>query len=118
MVVAGVLRADPALGFPPGTPDVPTTVSWHGIGHFVAGGIGFLCLIAACLVVGRRFAADGRRAWAWYSRATGVLFFAGFASVASGTGGAASTLAFVTGVVLGFAWMAALAVHLYRRAGN
>ena len=34
LVAAGVFRADPALGFPVGTPDGPEPVSWHGMLHF------------------------------------------------------------------------------------
>jgi hypothetical protein len=118
LVVAGLFRADPALGFPPGTPDGQGSVSWHGMLHLGAGGVGFSCLVAACLVVARRFAAEGRRGWAAYSRATGVLFLAGFLAMA-GTGGAAgTTVAFTVAAVAAWAWVAALAVHLYRRAGH
>ncbi|MEV4894073.1 FGGY family carbohydrate kinase, partial [Nonomuraea sp. NPDC055795] len=28
----------------------PAAITWHGMLHFVAGGIGFLCMIAACLL--------------------------------------------------------------------
>jgi hypothetical membrane protein len=118
LVGAGVFRADPALGFPPGTPQGMAEVSWHGMLHFVSGGIGFLCLIAACLVVARRLAAEGRRGWARFSRATGVGFLAGFAGVASGGGSAAINLTFTAAVVLAWAWVSALAVHLYRRAAH
>src|SRR3954451_13607391 len=59
LVGAGIFRADPARGFPVGTPEV-TAVSWHGTLHFTLGGIGFLCLIAACLVLGAHFARNGR----------------------------------------------------------
>src|SRR6185369_16887669 len=51
MFGAGIFRADPSLGFPPGTPDGPGAVSWHGLLHFVCAGIGFACMIAACLVM-------------------------------------------------------------------
>jgi len=61
LVGAGVFRADPALGFPPGTPDGAADVSWHGMLHFVSGGIGFVGLIAACLVAARTLAAEGRQ---------------------------------------------------------
>ena len=115
---AGVFRADPALGFPPGTPQGAAAVSWHGMLHVTLAGIGFLCLIAACLVVARRFAAEGRRGWASFSRATGVAFLAAFAGVASGAGSAAINLAFTAAVVLAWAWVSALAVHLYRRAAH
>src|SRR5690242_19053332 len=48
LVGAGIFSADPALGFPPGTPADACAISWHGMLHFVCGGIGFLGLIAAC----------------------------------------------------------------------
>ena len=61
LIAAGVFRADPALGFPAGTPDGPGTVSWHGLLHFAAGGVGFSCLAIACFVIARRYSAEGRR---------------------------------------------------------
>src|SRR5690348_16355641 len=39
MVGAAVFRADPAAGFPVGTPET-TAVSWHGMLHFLVGGLG------------------------------------------------------------------------------
>jgi hypothetical protein len=118
MIASGVLRADPAMGFPAGTPDGPAAATWHGTGHLIAGGIGFLCLIAACFVIGRRFSAEGRRGWAAYSRATGVMFFAAFAGIASGGGAPAGNFGFIAGVVLVWAWMSRLALHLYRVAAS
>src|SRR6476646_1770305 len=56
LVAAGVLRADPALGFPVGTPEGIGTVTAHGVGHFVAAGIGFVALAVSCFVLGRHFA--------------------------------------------------------------
>jgi len=116
LICAGVFRADPAMGFPAGTPDGATEVSWHGIAHFAAGGIGFTCLVAACLIVARRFAAQRRPGWATLSAVAGVALLAGFGAVASGSGGAGATLAFVAAIVLIWTWMSALAVHLYREA--
>ena len=119
LIGGGVFRADPALGFPPGTPDGPGAVSWHGLLHFVCAGVGFLCLIVACLTLARRFAAEGDRRWAAFSAVTGVAFLAAFAGVATGTGGAAGTaviFAFIAAVALAFGWIAALAVRLYRNA--
>jgi hypothetical protein len=112
LVGAGVFRADPALGFPTGTPET-TTVSWHGMLHFAIGGSGFLCLIAACLVLGSRFARDGRDRLAWFSRGTGVAFLAGFAGIASGSHGP-TTLAFVAAVVIAWSWLTAVSLHFYR----
>jgi len=114
LVAAGVFRADPAQGFPVGTPET-TAISWHGMLHFVAGGVGFLCLIAACFVLASRFSRDGRRGLAWFSRITGVAFLAGFAGIASGSHGP-TTLAFVAAIVLVWAWLATVCVHFYRTA--
>ena len=116
LVAAGAFRADPAYGFPRGTPDGPGTVSWHGLLHFTCGGIGFIALIAACVVFARRFAALGRRGWAAYSVTTGVLFFAAFAGIASGWQLAAINIGFGLAVVLGWTWIALLAADVRRSA--
>lgn len=73
LVAGGVFLADPAFGFPPGTPDgAPDQLSWHGILHAFAPLVGFLSLIAACFVFARRFAAHRQPGWAAYSVVTGV----------------------------------------------
>ena len=114
MITAGILRADPAQGFPVGTPDGIGTVSWHGIAHLAAGGIGFGCVIAACFVLARRVAGQGRRSLAAYSRVSGILFLAAFVGIASGNSAPGLTLGFVAGVLVIFTWLAAMSVHLYR----
>jgi hypothetical protein len=118
LIAAGAFVADPALGFPPGTPAGAADVTWHGTLHFVAGAIGFACLIAACFVIARRFAAEGRRGWAVASRATGVLFAAAFVGIGSGSSSPMINLAFVAAVVIAWAWVSALSAHLYRRAAH
>jgi hypothetical protein len=115
MVAAGAFRADPALGFPAGTPEGPGEVSWHGMLHFAAGGIGFGCLAAACFVIARRYAAEGRRGRALWSRATGVVFLAGFAMVASSGGSEAGNLVFTAAVIAVWAWLSGVAADAYRR---
>ena len=114
LVAAGIFRADPALGFPAGTPQDAKTISWHGMLHFLAGGIGFACVIAACLVMGRAFASEGRRGWAAYSRIAGLVLLVGFAGTATGVQGAWTTLPFAAAVVLTWSWVAALSVRVYR----
>ena len=116
LVGAGIFRADPARGFPAGTPDGPGTVSWHGMLHLVTAMIGFGCLIAACVVLARRLNASGRRGWAAYSLGTGVVFLAGFAGVASGSASVAINLAFTGAVLLAWAWVSAVSVRYYRSA--
>lgn len=113
LIAAAIFVADPALGFPPGTPEgPPTTVTTFGILHFVAGGVGFFALIAGCFVLARRFSARGERGWALFSTVTGVLFFAAFAGIASGAGTPALNIAFGLAVVLAWSWISAVSAHL------
>jgi Protein of unknown function (DUF998) len=104
---------DPASGFGPGAPaGRPVTISWHGMLHIACAGIGFAALVAACLVLARRFAVAGQRGWATYSRLSGVVFLAGFAGVASGSGSRAVVLGFWAAVVIAWAWITAVAARL------
>lgn len=114
LVGAGFFTADPALGFPPGTPADAHSVSWHGLMHLVSAAIGFFALIAGCLVFARRFAAGGESAWAAYSAVTGVVFLVAFAGIAIGSGNGWAILGFWIGVVLAFAWVTAMCLRLLR----
>jgi hypothetical protein len=118
LIGAGVFVADPAGGFPPKLPaSAYGTVSWHGLLHFVSGGIGFLGLIAACFVFARRFSSLGERKWAAFSVGTGVLYFSAFFGIAIGSQQSGANLTFVVlafsaAVVLGWAWVSAVAPRL------
>lgn len=114
LVAAGIFRADPSDGFPPGTPPGMGEVSWHGMAHFAVAGVGFACLVAACFVLGGWFAGKDEAPWAWFSRITGLAFAGSFFALSSGTGGAATILAFTAAVVLVWAWLTAVSVKLYR----
>ena len=78
--------------------------------------IGFFALVAACLVIARRFATLGQRSWAAYSAATGAAFLATMTALASAAGSPTAAVALWIAVVLGWMWISALAVHLYRAA--
>ena len=118
MIGAGLFVADPMGGFPVGTPaGHPATISTHGLLHLACAGIGFLGFVAACFAIAPRFAREGRRAWAWFSRATGVAFLLGFAGLASGSDSPLVVLAFWAVLLLAWGWLAGLSIHLYRRAG-
>ena len=104
LILAGAFVADPVNGLPPGS---TATTSWHGLLHAVAGGLGFLCLVAACFVV-------ARHCWPWYSRLSGVLFLLSFLGVASGSHSAVVVIGFWIGVLVAWAWLAAVCVRLYR----
>lgn len=109
LIGAGIFRADPMDGFPPGTPaGPPAVISWHGPLHFMSGGIGFLGLIAGCIVLAYRFLRKGERSWAAYSALTGIVFLTSFVGIASGTKGAGVNLYFTAGVVLAWLWLTQL----------
>jgi hypothetical protein len=116
LVAAGAFVADPMDGFPLGTPaGPPAEVSTAGVLHMATGGLGFACLVAAALVLGRRFAREGRGRWAAGSRGTAVVVLLGFLGVASGSTSSLAVLGLWIGVVTGWAWLGAVSVHLYRR---
>jgi len=116
LVGAGIFRADPAQGFPPGTPaGAPVSISSAGIGHLVLGGLGFLCLIAACVVHTRRYATEGRRRLAGFSAITAVVFLAAFAGIATGSSSPIVVLGFWVGVVVSWAWLLVVCRDSYQR---
>jgi hypothetical protein len=112
VLAAGLLVADPGAGFPPGTPEVGE-VSWHGLGHFLAGGIGFPAMAAACIVLARPLSGSGR-SWTPFSVATGVVLLATYGMIASGGGATWTILAFTGGVVLVWLWLTAAATRAGR----
>ncbi|MEV0823184.1 DUF998 domain-containing protein [Nonomuraea rubra] len=116
MIGAALFPADPAMGFPAGTPEGPGAITLSGTLHMAVGGVGFLCAVAACYVLASRFARDGRKGWAWYSRVTGTLFLGSFTGIASGGGIAWSNLAFVAGIVALWSWMSLVSLDLSRSA--
>lgn len=113
LIAAGVFVADPAQGFPPGTPaGVPDAWSWHSTLHFVSALIGFLAVIGACIVLARAFFIGGEPVWAAYSALTGIVFLASFAALASSGGNEALNLAFAGAVLLAWTWIALVALWL------
>jgi len=118
LVGAGILRADPAAGFPVGTPETGAAVSWHGTLHLFAGAVGFGCFAAAAIILGRRQRAAGRRRRALLSWGTAALFLITFVALAASGGASPSVPAFAVAVVLGWAWMTSTAVAVYRTVGH
>lgn len=108
LAAAGFFVADPANGFPPGTPGgTPQQMSWHSIVHGVVAVVAFLFLFAACLVFAYR--AVRLRHWGWgaFSVAAGLISF-GLPSVPNPWGG----VVLFTAASVGFAWILILAVRL------
>ena len=117
LVGAGFFVADPADGFPVGTPPGrAVSPSWHGTLHIVSGGLGFLGLITACLMLAWQFRGQRQPGWAVFSLVTGLLFLAAFAGIATGSTSSAVVLAFTGAVILAWVWLALISVQLYQRA--
>ncbi|MGW5649681.1 DUF998 domain-containing protein [Saccharopolyspora sp. NPDC003752] len=122
LIGAGFFAADPISGYPPGTPPVTVVRTTHGVLHDLFSTPVFTALPAACCVVGYRLARTGHRAWAAYSIGTAVVFLIGFALAGAGfaqnsalmpVGGLLQRLT----LIVGFGWLAALAVTLPRFQG-
>jgi uncharacterized membrane protein YozB (DUF420 family) len=116
MIGGGLFRPDATLGFPPGTDADAVEITWHGLLHFVVGGLGFVALVAAAFVLARRFSQEGHRGWAVYSGVAGVVFLCAFAGLASGSGSEhpVVTLAFWLAVTFIGVWLSALSALLRR----
>jgi len=113
MIAAGIFVADPADGFPPGTPPGrPATLSVHGTLHFVGAGLSFLALIAVCFVFARRFADLGQRGWRVYSATTGAVFLAAWLALLVAPDNDAINVAFAVAVLHGVAWLSLIAARL------
>jgi hypothetical protein len=110
LICAAFFRADPGLGFPPGTPADASTLSWHGMVHLIVGSVSFLSLIAACFVFARRFVTQRQYGWAIYSIVTGVLFFVSLAGLS--TGHLWMNAAFVFTTLGALIWVSVMATKL------
>ncbi|MGW2162000.1 DUF998 domain-containing protein [Nonomuraea sp. NPDC001699] len=112
MIAAACFSADPADGFPPGTPvGPPTSMSTQAMLHLLVSGIAFLALIAACFAFGRRFAAASRRGWAALSLVTGALFVTAWISIFAAQGSRVANVAFALTIALSMAWASLLAAY-------
>ena len=105
LITAAVFPADPAFGFPPGTPDgiqnsLSVSAMLHGAGFFLA----FGSLTAACFVLAMRFRQTGHTRLALYSLMTGAailpVVLAGIAIPR------ATCLLFFAAGIMAFGWLA------------
>ena len=117
MVAAAIFRADPMDGFPVGTPlGMPTSISTHGLIHFVAGALGFTSLAISCFFGAAVMRRRGTRSLALVSLlavlAVVLGFYGGMAFLKGGI------LGIWIAVVVGWAWLLAMSLHLYRVSPN
>jgi hypothetical membrane protein len=115
LVAAGVLVADPVAGFPP-----PSSgqVSASGLGHFAAGGLGFLAFSAACLCIAHHHRAARSTLAARTATAVGLGFLAAFIGIAAGGGSPVANLTFTAAVIVAWTWVTMLFVTCRRRTAS
>lgn len=111
-IIGGMLRADPVAGFPPGTAPEMVHATWQGALQNISRGASSLLLIAASLVFAACFAAQGRRAWAWFYGTAIPASFLALTAAGLAIGGNPVALAFL---MTPWIWVTAVAVLLYRR---
>ncbi len=112
LIWGGVFLADPAYGYPPGTPDgAPEALTWHGTLHTVGPIVAAAAIVAACFVFARRFARLGEPGWAWYSGIAAIAYLIlAFASFPAG-----DFRLMLAGGALGWTWASVIALRLLLR---
>jgi hypothetical protein len=114
-IVGGILTADPVAGFPPGTTPEMVQTTWQGVVQNASRSVSSLLLIAASGVFAGRFAAEGRRGWAWFYGAAIPVVFAVLTAVGFALGINPVAPAFLA---TPWIWVTALAIHLHRSAAS
>jgi len=114
-VVGGLLRADPVVGFPPGTTAEMAQHTWQGVVQNASRGVSTLLLFATAGVIVARFVAEERRRLAELYAILIPLAFAALTVVGMAIGGNPTALAFLA---TPWIWVTALAVHLYRHESH
>jgi hypothetical protein len=120
LVACGVFVADPALGYPPGTPPgIPTEISWHGGLHYLGALVVFLGLASAIAISARYAPVVASRRWAAYSLASAAIvlgaWLGGF--LLTGPSGIVEQAGLLqrVAVVAGFQWVTATALIELRK---
>lgn len=120
LVIGGVFVADPALGFPPGTPEgglAREDWSWHGTIHALAPVLGVNALIVSFLVLARRLAALKQHGWMAASIGVAVAVLALASPLTMGSDpNSQSFLGLWAALVVGWSWISILAARI--RAGK
>jgi hypothetical protein len=123
LIGAGIFIADPMNGFPLGMASAQPIISSHGILHLVSGAIGFIGLIASCIIFSRRFASLHETVWSRFSLITGIIYLFAFIGIASGSQPGSPiirvvTIAFTIAVILGWTWISLLSHKFIQKSSQ
>ncbi|MEU1969436.1 DUF998 domain-containing protein [Micromonospora sediminicola] len=103
LIVGGVFRADPSMGWPAGAPaGEPETMSWHSYGHGVGAMLSFGSLVVSCLVLARRLGRVGALLSTLAAVATLVVMALPPVTI---------SVRMVLGSIVVFGWLTAVFVH-------
>lgn len=112
LIASGIFPPDPMVGFPDAATSTDATTS--GVLHLAFGAIGFLCLAAAAFVVAPWFARRQAHAFARTSRIAGAVVALAFVGGAMLSTQVLGVVCLWIAVVVGFAWLGAASVQVYR----
>ncbi len=123
LIGAGFFISDPVYGYPTDAPLLLVQYSIHGHLHDLFSILVFIGLPVACFVLARRYAAAGERGWAVYSVLTGVAMLVTFVLAGLGFKQIARLVDFAgvlqrLSLIIGWAWVTLLAVHLLRASAR
>jgi Protein of unknown function (DUF998) len=112
-IIGGLLRADPHIGFPPGTTAEMVHTTWHGEVQNASRAASSILLIATNLAIAMWFAAQGRRRWAWFYGTAFPVVLAALTAVGYVARGDRSAFALA---IVSTPWIVVttLGVHLHR----
>ena len=85
-----------------------------GLLHFLFGALGFLAWSIAAMLTGRALSRRGERRMGRYSTLSGLVVGAAFFGGVPLSGGSVGIMLIWLSVVVGWAWLAATSLHLYR----
>lgn len=115
----GTFITDPFNGYPPGTPNVPNTLSRSGQLHDLSAAQILVSMPAAQLVYAWRFARAGNRGWSAYSAGSAITMIASAAVARAGFNQVPAVVDRAgffqkIAVIAGFGWGTALAGRFLR----
>ncbi|WP_147917911.1 DUF998 domain-containing protein [Ruania zhangjianzhongii] len=111
LVLSGIVIPDPVAGFPPGAEG--GVASAGGIGHLMAGALGFVALAVAAFTYSRWAAQRGASGQSRLGVVSAVVIVAGFVGGAALAQSPAGVALLWLAVLAGWAWLALASAHLY-----
>jgi hypothetical protein len=119
LIGAGIFDTDPILGYPIGTPPIPTKWSFEGTLHNLSSLPVFLGIPAASFVFLNRFIVIGEWGWTIYSGLSGIGMLVFFVLAGKGFSGREGFVKIGGGfqrlsIGIGWTWVTLLGIHFLK----